>query len=504
MGFKDLHLFNHALLASQAWRLLTVPNSLCARVMKAKYFPVGNLIDAFTRDASPCWRGIEHGLELLKKGTIWRIGNGQSVNIWRDNWIPTGNLKLSVSLSRSRLRGVSDLIARDIHAWNEECIRSICIPPDAEEILKIPLPQSDIPDQIAWHFETSGRFSVRSAYRLALQNHCNELSKGQISNSPDGGRPPLGTNLEFQSSVKGARFCLKLATDSLAVQQNRARRLPNQLPTCQICGSEPEDGYHAVMNCTRARALRTAMKDHWEVRAKLLLLWCRAWHHRNNIIFNHGNCPVSASITVLTGAISAPTPALEPDRLLKGKESADIPKPPSDCARSAPRPCWSRPKPGWLKLNVDASFISSSGQGAWGAIIRNHEGQPVGSAWAGGIKAPNAETMESIAVREGIRSMRQLLCRPVIIECDCQHLIKELTCTSPSRAAIFPLLADIAELLKGLPDYELLKIPRLANMAAHDLAAFARIGVSSGLRTGSVPESLRLDPVEPCNEFCCN
>jgi hypothetical protein len=45
MGFRDLHLFNQALLAKQAWRLIAFPDSLCASVLKAKYYPFGELTD---------------------------------------------------------------------------------------------------------------------------------------------------------------------------------------------------------------------------------------------------------------------------------------------------------------------------------------------------------------------------------------------------------------------------------------------------------------------------
>jgi hypothetical protein len=45
MGFRDLKLFNQALLARQAWRLIAFPDSLCARLMKAKYYPAGELTD---------------------------------------------------------------------------------------------------------------------------------------------------------------------------------------------------------------------------------------------------------------------------------------------------------------------------------------------------------------------------------------------------------------------------------------------------------------------------
>jgi hypothetical protein len=62
------------------------PNSLCAQVLNTEYFPQGNVLGmAPASDASPTWRAIEHGVELLKHGVINRIGDGQSTRIWRDN-----------------------------------------------------------------------------------------------------------------------------------------------------------------------------------------------------------------------------------------------------------------------------------------------------------------------------------------------------------------------------------------------------------------------------------
>jgi hypothetical protein len=39
MSFCDMKYFNQALLARQAWRLIQFPDSLCARLLKAKYYP---------------------------------------------------------------------------------------------------------------------------------------------------------------------------------------------------------------------------------------------------------------------------------------------------------------------------------------------------------------------------------------------------------------------------------------------------------------------------------
>jgi hypothetical protein len=71
MGFRDLRLSNQALLVRQAWRLPQFLESLCAQLLRAKYYPRGNLTDtAFPKEASPTWLAIEYGLELVKKGII--------------------------------------------------------------------------------------------------------------------------------------------------------------------------------------------------------------------------------------------------------------------------------------------------------------------------------------------------------------------------------------------------------------------------------------------------
>jgi hypothetical protein len=56
IGFRNLHIFNKALLARQAWRLIQFPDSLCARLLKARYYPSANLLDtAFIQNPSPTW-----------------------------------------------------------------------------------------------------------------------------------------------------------------------------------------------------------------------------------------------------------------------------------------------------------------------------------------------------------------------------------------------------------------------------------------------------------------
>jgi hypothetical protein len=68
----------------------------------------------FCTDASPTWRGIEHGLDLVKKGIIWRVRSGSKIRIWRDPWVPRpSSLRLTLKKGRSQLKWVYQLMKSD-------------------------------------------------------------------------------------------------------------------------------------------------------------------------------------------------------------------------------------------------------------------------------------------------------------------------------------------------------------------------------------------------------
>jgi len=89
MGFKDLALFNDALLAKQAWRLLHHKNSLFYRVFKSKFFLDCAIMEATDlASASYAWHSILKGRDVLLKGAKWRVGCGKSISVWLDAWLP--------------------------------------------------------------------------------------------------------------------------------------------------------------------------------------------------------------------------------------------------------------------------------------------------------------------------------------------------------------------------------------------------------------------------------
>jgi hypothetical protein len=151
MGFRDLHSFNLAMLAKQSWRMLSRPDSLCARVIKAKYYPNTSLLYADPKSGSSfTWQSIVAGLQTFKRGHIWRIGMGENVNIWEDHWIPSSpTRKVYTRRGHILLRTVNDLIDLATNSWDEELVRSIFLQVDVERILRIQLSQHLSDDFVA-------------------------------------------------------------------------------------------------------------------------------------------------------------------------------------------------------------------------------------------------------------------------------------------------------------------------------------------------------------------
>jgi hypothetical protein len=183
MGFRDMALFNQALLGKQGWRLLTEPSSLCARVLKGRYYPNSSFWNApVPRTASATWRGIIHGRDLLKRGVQWGIGNGRDTKILSDHWIPStppGMLQPLSPIPTSAT--VHCLINEEQGAWEEESVRAFFLGGVADDILQIPINRNGGNDFARWPFTKYGVYSVKSAYNMARTcSFLNERSKSGL------------------------------------------------------------------------------------------------------------------------------------------------------------------------------------------------------------------------------------------------------------------------------------------------------------------------------------
>ena len=124
LGFRDMELFNLALIAKQAWQILQDGSSLSAWVLKAIYFPDREFLAAVIGSSpSRIWWSIVEEWYVLKEGLIRRIGTGESTNVWTMDWLPTSGLRRPVPSSRANLpQLVSELINPTTATWDREML----------------------------------------------------------------------------------------------------------------------------------------------------------------------------------------------------------------------------------------------------------------------------------------------------------------------------------------------------------------------------------------------
>ncbi|KAL0416036.1 UNVERIFIED_CONTAM: putative mitochondrial protein [Sesamum latifolium] len=89
LGFREVHYFNLALLAKQGCMLILEPESMLASVLKARYVPRTDFMNAsLSFRPSMTWRGIIATQLILKAGCRWRAGDGRDIHAWLDAWLP--------------------------------------------------------------------------------------------------------------------------------------------------------------------------------------------------------------------------------------------------------------------------------------------------------------------------------------------------------------------------------------------------------------------------------
>jgi hypothetical protein len=182
MGFRDFHSFNLAMLAKQVWRLVTGPDSFCAMILRAKYFPHGDILKAGPKSGSSfTWQSLLAGLTTFKRGYIWRVGTGENINIYIDPWIPSSpDRKIISPRGDMNYTKVSQLIDPYSGLWDEPRLRELFLTVDVNRILQIPLNTQGFDDFIAWNHTKHGRFTVRSAYYLQWKHKFGPRA-GQLS-----------------------------------------------------------------------------------------------------------------------------------------------------------------------------------------------------------------------------------------------------------------------------------------------------------------------------------
>ncbi|XP_060969906.1 uncharacterized mitochondrial protein AtMg00310-like [Cannabis sativa] len=85
LGFRKTLEMNQALLAKWGWALLNDEQSLCCKVLKAKYLRGKPFLEcSFKSSDSWFWKNVAESKDILKKGVCKKISDGKETNIWTD------------------------------------------------------------------------------------------------------------------------------------------------------------------------------------------------------------------------------------------------------------------------------------------------------------------------------------------------------------------------------------------------------------------------------------
>ncbi|GAU24809.1 hypothetical protein TSUD_157220 [Trifolium subterraneum] len=351
LGFRNFEAFNKAMVAKQVWNIVQNPNSLVAKLIKARYFPRSSLFEApLGYNPGFAWRSMWQARQILSLGCRCRIGSGVNIRVMHDPW----------------LRGSAN-------RWVPSP------PPAAEKILETPLVSSVREDKVVWEEERNGCYSVKSGYQLAMRYIiCSD--KYHVMGNWNG-------IWKAQAPHKARHLLWRLCRGCLPTRSRLLERRVECTLNCPVYDEEIEDELHIFFRCAVARdswsaaglssVLHNATYQQTNVMDRIfticsnessdnvgrvaMLLWC-IWHNRNDKLWNDN---VQMPRQIGRHAFDAWHDWYSLHKLQSNTGSGTIE---ADLVR------WEKPALDWVKCNVDVAFVSGSRRTSMGLCFRDNSG----------------------------------------------------------------------------------------------------------------------------------
>ncbi|XP_059440462.1 uncharacterized protein LOC132172916 [Corylus avellana] len=421
-----------ALLAKQGWRLMQYPDSLAAKIIKAKYFPTGSFMSAnLDNKPSFAWRSILVGRKLLEEGLYWRIGNGRSVRICEDRWI-------SVPIT-----------------YHHE-------------------------DKLIWRATNLGEFLVRSAYHLEKERQ--DRTKGECSKG-EGNRAiwKMLWNLKIPQSVKV--FLWRACSKILPTKDNLKQRRVLADDTCIFCCSVRETTHHILWDCpssqdvwcvsgSKLQKCTSGGDDFCKLVENMMEILTREdmelfaiiakkiWKRRNDVV--HGQ-PFSHPSVVVKQAIEQ----LQLYRMVNVKYEEELePTLPN-------RQKWEAPPSGLYKSNWDVAVDQGEMRMGVGVIIRDERGQIIATLSQPTEYHHEPAAAEAVAALKAVEFCREVGVHETILEGDSLLVVNAIKNQNQCWLRYGQIITDIKWVLESLTQWSIRHIKREANSAAHGPAKCA-------------------------------
>ncbi|XP_026429515.1 uncharacterized protein LOC113325863 [Papaver somniferum] len=394
------------------------------RVSEKTYFDIvekaSDLWNAnHTKGASVSWRSIMKGRNAVRECLRWNVGDGTSIDFWRDPWVddlPLAN-KLQSDEATLPRESVSNFMNSNHHSWDINRLQNSIPENIVNEVIALPVCNlTNNVDTLIWSASKSG-ITVKDAY--------------------------VFLNMKFNEDI--------------IVNKDWRKGLCDH-PGCNLCNSDFETVFHLFFGCTKVWPIWEKIRSwtgvnlefeylspsfvsklccydisigrlHWKDVCPFIL-WS-IWIHRNKQVFENvrfnAKCVLASALRSATEYFQANSASSTDGRTMEEIQIA-----------------WQVPNTGFYKINTDGS-TNDCGDAGIGGVIRDGAGDFV-VCFCKHIHKNNNNVAKVWAIRDGLRLANQLGLNLVEVESDSWYAIQLCKGEVKPNLDTYRLVQDISML----------------------------------------------------------
>ncbi|GAU47963.1 hypothetical protein TSUD_280220 [Trifolium subterraneum] len=414
MGFRELRAFNEALLEIQGWRIINHPSSLVAQVLKAKYFPKEQFLQAKPKQQmSYTWRSILKASWIIKKGCYWTIGSGEDVDIWQDNWIHQKGYQAIINWEESTVTTATSSSAMPTNIW--QMLWKLNVPPKHSHFI--------------WRLLNEAILVKGNLFKKGIR--CDPLC------------PRCYNQMETSHHV--FLDCV------WAKQVWFASPLTINLNECQFANLN-DWVLHMFNQIDHASKELIAATPYG------------IWYAMNLLVFQEKNLPPNDVSHIAFAQLQ--------EFQRHNVKTQNIVKRNLSTGSSSNNTCWSPPPRGILKINVGA-HLSSDGHWFSGLVLRRWDGSAIAAATRLRTGSEAIVQGEAYGINDALDLVEKLGISKVIIESDSQIVVNSVKEKRSIRRSWGKIIQRWIVFLRNNPHSSISWVKWVGNQAAHVLAKWA-------------------------------